>query len=367
MSRSVKRVNASLVALALGALVTVGLVAPALAGLRRLAATAQLAYLDKASDRVGAGATARPDNTKDGHFRLVLSGAGTVTGLTVKTVDANGKECCGQVWNTTPNDSSWILGVFRNGTQLNPTDRAVSIPIDGSVTLDLYANDSGYFQVGQRFRVDATIAGGGTATALSAPIANVNAGGGGGGGGGGGTTTTTTTTTGGGTPGAPPTARPTGTVLVNGAPFAGGTIPYNATVDVTRGAVVITADVGTLKVNGAGRVSAVFKLLRGRDKGKPVVELRLVKGDFSVCPKRKPSGLGATEAKTVRQIWGDGKGRFRTRGRYSAATVRGTKWLTADRCDGTQTKVTRGVVQVNDFPRRRQVTVRAGRSYLARP
>ena len=64
---------------------------------------------------------------------------------------------------------------------------------------------------------------------------------------------------------------------------------------------------------------------------------------------------------------GDGKGRFRTRGRYASATVRGTKWLTADRCDGTNVKVARGVVQVADFPQRRQVTVRAGRSYLARP
>ena len=71
--------------------------------------------------------------------------------------------------------------------------------------------------------------------------------------------------------------------------------------------------------------------------------------------------------KTVRQVWGDGQGRFRTKGRYSSATVRGTKWLTADRCDGTFTKVQRGVIAVADFPNRRQITLRAGRSYLARP
>jgi hypothetical protein len=69
----------------------------------------------------------------------------------------------------------------------------------------------------------------------------------------------------------------------------------------------------------------------------------------------------------VRQVWGNGKGRFRTRGRYGAATVRGTRWLTVDRCDGTLFRVAQGVVQVNDVPRRRQVTVRAGGSYLARP
>jgi ferric-dicitrate binding protein FerR (iron transport regulator) len=69
----------------------------------------------------------------------------------------------------------------------------------------------------------------------------------------------------------------------------------------------------------------------------------------------------------VRQVWGDGQGRFRTAGRYASATVRGTNWLTADRCDGTFVRVRRGVVQVRDVPRRRQVIVRAGSSYLARP
>ena len=66
------------------------------------------------------------------------------------------------------------------------------------------------------------------------------------------------------------------------------------------------------------------------------------------------------------QLQGDGKGSFRTRGRNSAATVRGTKWLTQERCDGTLTRVTRGTVSVRDTRARRTVVVRAGRSYLAR-
>ena len=75
----------------------------------------------------------------------------------------------------------------------------------------------------------------------------------------------------------------------------------------------------------------------------------------------------APTATIVRQVWGDGKGQFRTKGRYASATVRGTRWLTADRCDGTFVRVQRGVIAVNDVPNRRQVTLRAGRSYLARP
>ena len=39
----------------------------------------------------------------------------------------------------------------------------------------------------------------------------------------------------------------------------------------------------------------------------------------------------------------------------------------ADRCDGTLTKVTRGRVAVRDFRRRKDVSVTAGKSYLARP
>ena len=154
---------------------------------------------------------------------------------------------------------------------------------------------------------------------------------------------------------------------MNGQPFTAGTIPYGATVDVTQGAVVLKSNVGTLKVTGAGGITAAFVLARGTDGGKSVVELRLAKGDFSACPKRATSSASRAAATTVRQLWGDGKGRFRTKGRYSSATVRGTSWLTADRCDGTFTRVQRGVIAVNDFPNRRQVTLRAGRSYLARP
>jgi hypothetical protein len=68
----------------------------------------------------------------------------------------------------------------------------------------------------------------------------------------------------------------------------------------------------------------------------------------------------------IRRLRGRGRGRYRTRGRYSAATVRGTDYTVEDRCDGTLTKVRRGVVSVRDFRRRRTVIVRAGRSYLAR-
>jgi LCCL domain len=188
----------------------------------------------------------------------------------------------------------------------------------------------------------------------------------GGGGGGGPPSTTTTTTTSSTAPIPPPTATPTGTVTVNGRPFTGGPIQYNTTVDVTHGTLKIVSTTGTLTVNGAGGITAAFTLLRGLDGKTPVVVLRLAKGDFSPC-KRKKASASLQDAHVVRQLWGNGQGHFQTKGLYAAATVRGTNWLTADRCDGTQVQVRRGVVAVLDIPHRKTVTVRAGKNYLAKP
>jgi hypothetical protein len=49
-----------------------------------------------------------------------------------------------------------------------------------------------------------------------------------------------------------------------------------------------------------------------------------------------------------------------------ATRVRPFLWLTADRCDGTLTRVTSGAVAVRERVRRKTVIVRAGPSYLAR-
>jgi PKD repeat protein len=164
---------------------------------------------------------------------------------------------------------------------------------------------------------------------------------------------------------------PTGTVLVNGKPFTGGSIPYGSKVDVSKGSVKLTTDTGTITVYGKGQPST-FVLRRGRDAGKPVVELRLVGGTPKVC-SRKLSAVSATTPpkkklpkKVIRQLWGNAKGHFRTRGHYASATIRGTIWLTADRCDGTLITVRRGIVRVYDFRKKKTILVRAGHSYLAK-
>jgi hypothetical protein len=80
------------------------------------------------------------------------------------------------------------------------------------------------------------------------------------------------------------------------------------------------------------------------------------------------AGKASTAAKKAkkRRLWGDGSGKFRTKGKHSAATVVGTKWLVADTCTTTLTRVVRGKVKVRDFVKRKTVTVKAGGRYTAR-
>ena len=102
-------------------------------------------------------------------------------------------------------------------------------------------------------------------------------------------------------------------------------------------------------------------------RGGGLTDLTLSGGSFRSCTARAGSRASAGRSRRViRRLRGNGRGRFRTGGHYSAGLVRGTVWDTIDRCDGTLTRVTRGVVVVRDFRRRRNITVRAGHSYLAR-
>jgi hypothetical protein len=63
----------------------------------------------------------------------------------------------------------------------------------------------------------------------------------------------------------------------------------------------------------------------------------------------------------------DNHGKFRTKGRYSAGTVRGTIWDTTEECAGTLTTVKRGTVDVFDNAKRKTIHVHAGHHYLAQP
>jgi hypothetical protein len=150
-------------------------------------------------------------------------------------------------------------------------------------------------------------------------------------------------------------------------------IPLGSQVDSTRGVVRLISAVTATQTNSAEFFDGIFTI-RQRRANRAIMQLLLGGGNFRICRLRRSvaSSLEGPAAKRrprrpVRRLWGSGKGRFETRGRYSSATVRGTRWLVQDRCDGTLSRVTQGVVLVRDFARRRSVLVRAGRSYLAAP
>jgi hypothetical protein len=69
----------------------------------------------------------------------------------------------------------------------------------------------------------------------------------------------------------------------------------------------------------------------------------------------------------IRSLWGeDSSGLYSTYGLNSVATVRGTRWLTVDRCDGTLTRVVEGAVEVRNRRTGRTTLVEAGESHLVR-
>jgi hypothetical protein len=151
-------------------------------------------------------------------------------------------------------------------------------------------------------------------------------------------------------------------------------IPVGSLIDARRGTVRLTTATpggGTQSGDFSGGIFQVLQSRRRRAKGLTTLPLR--GGNFRRCRTRARrsvlSGPGAEAAQSrrrIRRLRGNARGRFRTRGRNSSATVRGTIWDTIDRCDGTLTSVRVGRVLVRDFGRRRNVLLRAGQSYLAR-
>jgi len=144
-------------------------------------------------------------------------------------------------------------------------------------------------------------------------------------------------------------------------------VPVGSLLDTRRGTVRVASARGSSGTTQEGQFSAgVFQVLQSRSRAaKGLTELRLKGSDFSRCRTPARSAHGSA-ARTIRRLRSNTGGRFRSRGRHSAATVRGTKWTTTDRCDGTLTTVARGKVAVRDFRRRKTILVGAGKSYLAK-
>ena len=169
-------------------------------------------------------------------------------------------------------------------------------------------------------------------------------------------------------------------------------ITQNAEIDALQGTLQLitaiagpsgaqdTAAKGTkhktkVKIQKGTFGGAIFKLnqtTRGVAKG--LVTLTLVENAFkgapsyATCNKHKAgeASAAALSSKTLQLLHANAKGKFTTKGKYGAATVRGTIWTLADRCDGTLTHDITDSVVVNDFVHHKTIILHAGQSYLAR-
>ncbi len=136
-------------------------------------------------------------------------------------------------------------------------------------------------------------------------------------------------------------------------------VPVGTQVDTTAGAAKVTVSRAVV-LDTSEFYAGVFTVLQSTPSA--LGEIRLDGGNFLDCVS---SFRALAKKRPTRKLWGSGTGRYRTRGRYSSATVRGTKWLTEDLCDGTRTTVVEGTVVVHDSVRNIDVTVHAGHSYRA--
>jgi hypothetical protein len=146
-------------------------------------------------------------------------------------------------------------------------------------------------------------------------------------------------------------------------------IPNGSQIDARHGSLELITSTGPrgktqhgtfggaiFRITQAHNGLATLSLLEGAFKGAP---------SYALCKPHKAADATIASSKTLQLLKASAHGKFRTSGRYSAATVRGTVWTVADRCDGTLTHVITDSVAVTDFVRHKTIILHAGQSYLA--
>ena len=160
-------------------------------------------------------------------------------------------------------------------------------------------------------------------------------------------------------------------------------IPAGVAIDTLHGTLKLTTASGSgggahdaaAKTQTGEFSGAVFRLSQQtRGAGKGLVTVMLALSAFKSAPSQaicKSNGAAGdahaakTNTKTIQLLHASAHGKFRTSGRYSAATVLGTIWTVAARCDGTLTHAIKDPVEVTDFVRHKTIILHAGQTYLA--
>jgi hypothetical protein len=143
-------------------------------------------------------------------------------------------------------------------------------------------------------------------------------------------------------------------------------VPVGAVVDTRKGAVVLETALAGARTQAATIHGGVFQVRQPAAKG-GLTDL-VLRGPAPTCKAGGAQAAAvAKKRKPARSLWAsDNHGRFRTRGSNAVATVRGTSWYMADRCDGTYTRVKHGSVSVRELRTGRTIVLHAGQSHLAR-
>lgn len=146
-------------------------------------------------------------------------------------------------------------------------------------------------------------------------------------------------------------------------------VPVGCLINTRHGVVDVTASKGSSgELQGAHFWGGVFVATQEAGDNQEV--------DLNLAGKRMCERRGASHGQVAtlsrargggRQLWGSGKGNYKTSGSYGSATVRGTTWLVVDRCNAsTLFEVAEGTVWVRDFVSDKSVVLEAGEQYLAK-
>jgi hypothetical protein len=118
------------------------------------------------------------------------------------------------------------------------------------------------------------------------------------------------------------------------------TIPVGSTVDTTRGRVRL---ISAACRPGATRTGDFYggAFVVSQDRRSADTNLTLTGGGVGRC-----SGQAGIARRRVRRLYGSAHGGYRTRGGFSAATIRGSRVLVEDTCQSTTTRGLNGIIIV---------------------
>jgi alpha-tubulin suppressor-like RCC1 family protein len=151
-------------------------------------------------------------------------------------------------------------------------------------------------------------------------------------------------------------------------------IPVGSKVDARTGTVRLITATGVAHQTQSGVFGGgAFTVEQSKNKQqKGLTTLTLLTGvlkgsvGYQACKSTRAVANAALSRRALQTLHASARGSFRTRGRYSAGTVRGTVWDTVERCDGTLTFVHSGTVLVTNLVTHKSIAVHAGQRYLAR-